>query len=196
MPRTKNASAAIATVARQIEKLKKANIQSKSSNNDDDNNSVKNSSDEKNTVKKNSSSKKNTIKNSSDENEAEKRPKTAYQIFFTKLLAEIRSNHEKNGTQCPEYKELRATIIDIWNRDHKSAKNNSKNLNKNNEDKNKKNIDSETKRKPSDYNMFIKEIMPLLKKEHENDEKKLAQKDYMKLAAEKWREHKATKNIN
>lgn len=194
MPRTKNSSAAIATVARQIEKLKKANIQNKSSNNDDDNNSVKNSSDEKNTVKK-SSSKKNVVKNSSDENEAEKRPKTAYQIFFTKLLAEIRSNHEKNGTQCPEYKELRATIIDIWNRDHKSTKNSGKNNNKiiknNDNDSN-----SERTRKPSEYNLFVQEIMPILKHEHANDEKKMAQKDYMRLAAEKWREHKAKKNIN
>jgi hypothetical protein len=46
----------------------------------------------------------------------------------------------------------------------------------------------EKKRAPSAYNLFVKEIMPVLKKENEG----VAQRDLMKLAAERWNAKKAT----
>ena len=50
----------------------------------------------------------------------------------------------------------------------------------------------EKKRAPSAYNIFVKEVMPQLKKENEalGDEKK-SQRDLMKLAAELWNKKKA-----
>ena len=50
----------------------------------------------------------------------------------------------------------------------------------------------EKKRAPSAYNIFVKEVMPQLKKENEalGDEKK-TQRDLMKLAAELWNKKKA-----
>ena len=186
MPRTKNASAAIATVARQIEKLKNANMQA-------DNDDVSDKSSNQKKIDKKSK----VDKKSKDIDEKDKRPKTAYQKFFTEKLAEIRKYHENNGTQCPVYKDIRTQIIDLWNQTHKPSKTEERRRNTDTGNKtNKKEKDTETTRKPSEYNLFVKEMMPLLKKEHENDEQKLAQKDYMKLIGEKWREHKAMKNIN
>jgi len=45
----------------------------------------------------------------------------------------------------------------------------------------------EKKRAPSAYNLFVKEIMPELKKDNEG----VAQRDLMKLAAERWNAKKA-----
>jgi hypothetical protein len=47
----------------------------------------------------------------------------------------------------------------------------------------------EKKRAPSAYNLFVKEIMPELKKANADNGK--TQRDLMKLAAERWNEHKA-----
>jgi len=47
----------------------------------------------------------------------------------------------------------------------------------------------EKKRAPSAYNLFVKEIMPELKKENAENGKN--QRDLMKIAAERWNEHKA-----
>jgi hypothetical protein len=47
----------------------------------------------------------------------------------------------------------------------------------------------EKKRAPSAYNIFVKEIMPELKKENSDNDK--TQRDLMKMAAERWNEHKA-----
>ena len=186
MPRTKNASTAIATVARQIEKLKNANMQV--GNDDLSDVSNKPSNKKKNDKKPKDDKKPKGDKKTKDVHEIEKRPKTEYQKFFTEKLAEIRKFHEDNGTQCPVYKEIRTQIVDLWNKMDKPSK-----TGKNTGTKKK---DTETTRKPTAYNLFVKEMMPLLKKEHDNDDKKLAQKDYMKLIGEKWREHKAAKNIN
>ena len=49
----------------------------------------------------------------------------------------------------------------------------------------------EKKRAPSAYNIFVKEIMPVLKKENEGTGK--TQRDLMKIAAERWNEKKAEK---
>jgi outer membrane biosynthesis protein TonB len=49
----------------------------------------------------------------------------------------------------------------------------------------------EKKRAPSAYNIFVKEIMPILKKENEGNGK--TQRDLMKIAAERWNEKKAEK---
>lgn len=51
----------------------------------------------------------------------------------------------------------------------------------------------EKKRAPSAYNLFVKEVMPSLKKENEalDEGKKKTQRDLMKLAAELWNKKKA-----
>jgi hypothetical protein len=47
----------------------------------------------------------------------------------------------------------------------------------------------EKKRAPSAYNLFVKEIMPEIKKANADNGK--TQRDLMKIAAERWNEHKA-----
>jgi len=188
MPRSKSSSAAIATVARQIEKLKNANLignkdDSKSSKKDDSKSSKK---DEKIESKSSKKVDNKTDDNKSDDNKTdnnkEKRPKTEYQIFVSNKLTELREKYKNDGIACPGYRDLMKIITTEW---HDIKDNNTNKVKK----------DKETKRNPSEYNLFIKSIIPLLKKEHENDINKLAQKDYMKLAAEKWREHKESKNL-
>ena len=52
--------------------------------------------------------------------------------------------------------------------------------------------EKEKKRAPSAYNLFVKEIMPQLKKEFEGSDK--TQRDLMKVAAERWNEKKNVAN--
>jgi hypothetical protein len=181
MARKKSNSAAIATVARQIEKLKNANMTTDESKKDK-------------STKDKSANEKPIKSENSDSKISEKRPKTAYQIFVSEKLEQLREQYKKDNIACPAYRDLMKIIVEEWH-DKKDTLSTSKSSD-NNTKPNKSKKDKETTRKPSEYNLFIKSILPILKKEHENDTEKIPQKEYMKMAAEKWKDHKLTKNIN
>ena len=190
----KSDTAAIAAVAKQTEKLKQAAEEMKlvgkiHSVLKDLKMTEKTKSSEK-TEKTKSNEK---TENTKSTDTKEKRPPNAYQIFRKQKLEELREEYDDEETR-PSYQDLMKMVIEAW---HEENPKKEKIPKEKKERKQKSTDDNEPKKKraPSAYNIFIKEIMPSIKSEHENDEPKLSQKDYMKLAAEKWNEHKLKMNI-
>ena len=190
----KSDTAAIAAVAKQTEKLKQAAEEMKlvgkiHSVLKDLKMTEKTKSSEK-TEKTKSNEK---TENTKSTDTKEKRPPNAYQIFRKQKLEELREEYDDEETR-PSYQDLMKMVIEAW---HEENPKKEKIPKEKKERKQKSTDDNEPKKKraPSAYNIFIKEIMPSIKSEHEHDEPKLSQKDYMKLAAEKWNEHKLKMNI-
>jgi hypothetical protein len=124
--------------------------------------------------------------------EKEKRAPNAYMLFRKAKLEELRNEYDDEETR-PSYQDLMKMINEAWREDHpKVEKTTTPRVKKERKPKAEK-VEGEEKKKraPSAYNIFIKEIMPKIKSEHENDDPKLNQKDIMKLAATAWNEHKA-----
>ena len=177
-------NAAAAIVAKQTEKLKKAADMKKE--------------------KETKVSKKDIIENdetSEDKTEdtekpaKEKRAPTEYQLFRKQKLAELREEYDDDDETRPTYQDLMKMVNEAWREENpKKEKTPKAKTPKEKKERKTKVADGEEKKKraPSAYNIFIKEIMPKIKSEHENDDPKLNQKDLMKIAAQKWNEHKAT----
>lgn len=190
----KTDTAAIAAVAKQTEKLKKAVEEAKAAEAKGAKlkKSMKTSKGDSSRSRSPSPVKKSKMK-SNDEEEKEKRPPNAYQVYRKAKLAELRDEYDDEETR-PSYQDLMKMVNEAW---HEENPKKEKIPKEKKERKSKKDTDDGEKKKraPSAYNLFIKEIMPSIKTEHENDEPKLTQKDYMKLAAQKWNEHKIANNI-
>lgn len=177
----KSETAAIAAVAKQTEKLKKAAEEIE-----------KAKVAEKKTKagdKPKSTEKSKTTEKTESTDTKEKRPPTAYQIFRKQKLEELKEEYDDEETR-PSYQDLMKMVNEAWHEENPKKEKKERKTKSTDSDGEKK------KRAPSAYNIFIKEIMPSIKSEHENDEPKLSQKDYMKLAAQKWNEHKLKNNIS
>jgi hypothetical protein len=122
----------------------------------------------------------------------EKRAPNAYMVFRKAKLEELRNEYDDEETR-PSYQDLMKMVNEAWREDHPKAEKTTTPREKKERKPKAEKADGEEKKKraPSAYNIFIKEIMPKIKSEHENDEPKLNQKDLMKLAAIAWNEHKA-----
>lgn len=192
----KSETAAIAAVAKQTEKLQKAADETKAAEaKPKKSNSKKIATDpvvepatepEVETKPKKGGSKKAAA--AADEKAPkEKRAPTEYQKFVTTKLAELREEYDDEETR-PGYRDLMKMVVEAWRTENpqKDKKPATKKKSKSDDEDG----TEKKKRAPSAYNIFIKEIMPQIKAEHENDDPKLNQKDIMKLAAEKWNEHK------
>jgi len=121
-----------------------------------------------------------------------KRAPNAYMLFRKSKLEELRNEYDDEETR-PSYQDLMKMVNEAWREDHPKAEKTTTPREKKERKPKAEKADGEEKKKraPSAYNIFIKEIMPKIKSEHENDEPKLNQKDLMKLAATAWNEHKA-----
>jgi hypothetical protein len=179
-PKKKSTSAAVAAVAKQNDRVKKV-IEAEE----------KAISDKKTT--KNSKTTDTTTKEEPvvEENTKVKRAPTKYQLFFKQKLTELREEYDDPETR-PSYNDMRTMINEEWHKDNPKPEKTSSGVKKVRKPKKSSSDDTneKPKRAPTAYNIFIKEIMPQIKSEHENDTVKLNQKDIMKLAAEKWNQHK------
>jgi hypothetical protein len=108
-----------------------------------------------------------------------KRPPTAYQLFKTSKLAELREEYDDEETR-PGYKDLLKMVNEAWHETNPKKPAPAKK-------------EPGQKRAPSAYNIFVKETMPIIKKEHEGSDKK--QTDYMALIAKMWNEKKKADGI-
>ena len=183
----KAASSAAATVAKQTEKLKKA-AEVKEEKKAAEAKEVKASKEKVVAIEE-------TTDNESEEKPVkEKRAPTEYQLFRKQKLAELREEYDDEETR-PSYQDLMKMVNEAWHEENpKKEKTPKAKTPKEKKERKTKVADGEEKKKraPSAYNIFIKEIMPKIKSEHENDDPKLNQKDLMKIAAQKWNEHKTT----
>jgi len=195
----KSETAAIAAVAKQNEKLQKAADEAKATETKPKKGNSKKTVVETETAtkpaaepekpKKNGSKKAVAVAETKADDKAtkEKRAPTEYQKFVTAKLSELREEYDDEETR-PGYRDMMKMVVEAWRienpqKDKKPATKKTAKSDDNDSTEKKK-------RAPSAYNIFIKEIMPQIKAEHENDDPKLNQKDIMKLAAEKWNEHK------
>jgi hypothetical protein len=200
-PNKSKKTAAIAAVAKQTEKLQKAADEAKAAETKPKKGNSKKAVVETETAtepaaepekpKKNGSKKAVAAAETKADDKAtkEKRPPTEYQKFVTAKLAELREEYDDEETR-PGYRDLMKMVVEAWRTENPQKEKKpaaKKKAKSDDEDGTEK-----KKRAPSAYNIFIKHIMPQIKAEHENDDPKLNQKDIMKLAAEKWNEHKTT----
>jgi hypothetical protein len=192
----KSDTAAIAAVAKQTEKLKKAADEAKAAEAKVEKETKKNvtkskKESDKESVHSRSPSpvRKPTSKSKSTDEPKEKRPPNAYQIFRKQKLEELREEYDDEETR-PAYQDLMKMVNEAWAEEKEKMPKKEKIPKEKKERKPKNDDDNKKKRAPSAYNIFIKEIMPKIKSEHENDDPKLNQKDLMKIAAEKWNKHK------
>jgi hypothetical protein len=194
----KSNTAAAATVAKQTEKLKKAAQETAAAEMAAA--AVEKAAKPKATKGKKAAAVAETASEVESDAEAkpaaakEKRAPNAYMLFRKAKLEELRNEYDDEETR-PSYMDLMKMVNEAWREDHpKVEKTTTPRVKKERKPKAEK-VEGEEKKKraPSAYNIFIKEIMPKIKSEHENDDPKLNQKDIMKLAAAAWTEHK-TKN--
>jgi hypothetical protein len=174
-PKTKKAdTAAAATVAKQTEKLKKVAAEEAAI-----------AEVSKPTTKKDKAKiteEKVTATSAVDPTtkaDKPKRPPTEYQIFKKTKLEELRTEYDDEETR-PGYKDLLKMVNEAWHENHPKKATPAKK-------------EPGQKRTPSAYNIFVKETMPIIKKEHEGSDKK--QTDYMSIIAKMWNEKKLAANI-
>lgn len=141
------------------------------------------------------------------------KPLNEYQKFINECVARLKTEADHQGKK---YMELRAVANAEWRKDHpvdetkvKATKPRAPRKKKDKKEKKekaaaaadgaeeatsadaKKEKKVKVKRAPSAYNMFISGVLTELKKEYEGKSTKPDQKELMKLAAERWRAHKA-----
>jgi hypothetical protein len=175
-PKTKKAdTAAAATVAKQAEKLKKVAAEEAAA-----------AEVAKPTTKKSKAKTTEEKVTSTPVDEPStakvdkpKRPPTEYQIFKKTKLEELRTEYDDEETR-PGYKDLLKMVNEAWHEKHPKKATPAKK-------------EPGQKRAPSAYNIFVKETMPIVKKEHEGSDKK--QTDYMSIIAKMWTEKKLAANI-
>ena len=176
-PKTKKAdSAAAATVAKQAEKLKKVAAEEAAAA------EVAKPTTKKGKTKTTEEKVTSTtpvVESPTVKADKPKRPPTEYQIFKKTKLEELRTEYDDEETR-PGYKDLLKMVNEAWHEKHPKKATPAKK-------------EPGQKRAPSAYNIFVKETMPLIKKEYEGSDKK--QTDYMSIIAKMWTEKKLAANI-
>jgi hypothetical protein len=178
---SKAQSAAVAAVAKQTEKLKIAAESAKDVKHTISSGKIKEEKKHSKEVDAKEEKAHKPLKTKEDDDAKEKRPPTDYQLFLKAKLAELREEYDDEETR-PGYRDLIKMVSEAW-QSQKPKK----------EPRQKKEKAERKKREPTAYNLFVKDELMRLKKEHEDDDadEKPNQKELMKLAAAKWQEHKA-----